>query len=273
MELPSETLMKKPLQGVRVLVTRPKASARAFSEQLRALGAEPIVLPTIQFSPPKDFSQVDQAIAALKECPYDWVIFTSANGVRFFWERFCNLGPEARVFSETQLAAIGPATAQALVERGLKVDFMPKRFLAEEIANGIGDVVRCRILLPRADIARRALTQLLREKGAHVDEVAVYRTLPADEGSAQVHRVKTMLEQGEINVITFTSSSTVRHLLELLEDSSLLENVAVACIGPITAATAQELGLHVDIIAREHTIDGLLQALMEEAKSHAQAQN
>jgi uroporphyrinogen III methyltransferase/synthase len=140
--------------------------------------------------------------------------------------------------------------------------------VAEEIARGIGDVSDCRILLPRADIARKALAQLFRGKGAQVDEVTVYRTRPAETDPAQISRLKAWLEAGKINVVTFTSSSTVRQLLEWIEDASLLEEVTVACIGPITAATARELGLSVEIVAQEHTIDGLLQALLKGMSSH-----
>lgn len=254
--------MTLQLQGKRILVTRAKEQASVLSERLRALGAEPIELPTITIAPLEDFQLLDRAIKLLVDAQYDWIIFTSANGVRFFLERLQVLGHDAQRLSAMKLAAIGPATAEALKKRGLKVHYMPTRYLAEEIAAGIGDVQGKSILLPRADIAPRQLAEALRAKGALVDEVVAYRTLPAD---AQAARPKKLLN--EIDVITFTSASTVRHFAQLLDGPDLvraLSKVKVACIGPITAKAAEELGLKVDILAEEHTIDGLVKAIVRE---------
>ncbi len=260
---------EKPLRGLRVLVTRPEEVAEVLAERLRTLGAFPIVLPTIQFRPPADPRPLDRAIQCLKHKEYNWVIFTSATGVRFFWKRLAAWGHDPQLFSGVKLAAIGPATAQALKERGVCVDYVPPRYVAEEIAAGLGDVTHQKILLPRADIARKAFAQLLLQRGAQVDEIAVYRTEPVKIEEAQMARIKAMLQGAQIDVVAFTSSSTVRHFLGLLEDPSLLKGAIIVCIGPITAATAQELGLKVNIVAREHTIEGLIQATIEEVKAHA----
>jgi uroporphyrinogen III methyltransferase/synthase len=268
MRAPSKRKTSKPLEGLCVLVTRPATGAAALSQRLRALGAHSVLLPTIQFHPPEDFSALDRAVRALRQHQYDWVIFTSAHGVKFFWDRLKARGDDARLLKGAKLAAIGPATARALEERGLHVDYVPRTYVAEEIARGIRDVAHCRILLPRADIARKALAQLLRDQGAQVDEVAVYCTQPAQVDSGRISHIQALLKEGKIDVVTFTSSSTVRQFLEWIEDASLLEDVTVACIGPITAATARELGLSVEIVAQEHTIDGLLQALLKGMSSH-----
>ncbi|MBI1743649.1 uroporphyrinogen-III synthase [Candidatus Acetothermia bacterium] len=250
------------LRGKRVLVTRAREQAAVLAGKLRAIGAEPILLPMVRFTPLQDFAALDRAIQSLME--YDWVIFTSVNGVRFFFERLLALGCGAERLSRAKLGAIGPATAAALAKCGLSVHFVPKRYLAEEIAGGIGDVRGQRILLPRADIARKALAQALRTKGAHVDEVAVYCTLPE---KLSVPDIRQQLQDAKIDVITFTSASTVRNFASVLSDASfsaIVGGVAIACIGPITAKAVEELGLTVHVVAEEHTIDGLLNAIVKE---------
>lgn len=258
-----------PLRGKRILITRAQEQAGALSEQLRALGAKPIVLPLITLAPLEDFSTLDQAIQLLAASHYDWVIFTSVNGVRFFCERLQALGYNALSMKTVKLAAIGPATAEALVQHGLKVNYRPRRYLSEEIAAGIGDVRGQYILWPRANIARKQLAQALRAKGAWVDEVAAYRTRPADAKAAQL---KKLLCDEPIDFITFTSASTVRHFAQLLGGLDLaqaLKVVKVACIGPITARAAQELGIQVLIVAVEHTIEGLVRAIIKEVRRYA----
>lgn len=250
-----------PLRGQRILVTRAKEQAGFLAEKLRSLGAEPLEFPTIAIAPLEDFQLLDHAIQRLTASQYDWTIFTSVNGVRSFFERVRALGYDPHQFSAVKRAAIGPATAAALDRHGLSADYVPQRYLAEEIAAGIGNVRGQRILLPRADIARRYLAEALRAKGAIVEEVASYRTLPAD---SEATRLQTLLCRGEIDLITFTSASTVRHFAQLLDGLDLRQavgNAKIACIGPVTAQAAEALGLEVKILAEEHTIEGLVRAI------------
>lgn len=250
----------RPLFGQRVLVTRTRHQASALSTRLRALGADPIELATIRVAPPNDWTSLDSAIAGLGS--YDWIVFTSANGVGSFWERLDHAGLDARALHGARVAAIGPATAAELQAHGVRPDHVPGEYVAEAVAAGLGDVRSLRILLPRADIARPALADLLRRGGGDVLEVAAYRTLRPDPGPGELRD-----RLAGITVATFTSSSTVRNLAAMARDAGLdlpraLAHATVACIGPITAETARELGLTVGVVAEEYTIDGLVQALV-----------
>ncbi len=250
----------RPLFGLRVLITRPRDKAAQMAARLRDLGADPFIFPTIAIRPPESWAALDEAVVGLST--YDWVIFTSSNGVRFFWDRLMRAGGDARSFAGARLAAIGPVTAQELGARGLRPELVPKQYVAEAILEEIGDVAGKRILVPRADIAGPLLIEGLHAAGAHVDEVTAYRTLPAD--AAKSEDVRSMLSDGEIDILTFTSSSTVRNFVGALEPLPQLSGVAVVgCIGPVTAQTARELGLPVHVTAAEHTVDGLLNALVE----------
>lgn len=248
-----------PLHGRKIIVTRPRAQAQALAERLAALGATPILFPTIRIAPVSDTARLDDAIRALAR--YDWVIFTSVNGVDVFWERMEALGRNVGVFDGTRLAAIGPATAEALEERGANADFIPEEFVAERIAEGLGDVAGLSILLPRAEQARATLADMLREAGADVDEIATYHTLPATP------EMKGLSPLEKADAITFTSSSTVRNFATLAggagEARRITSGICVACIGPITAGTVRELGMQADVVAESYTIDGLLQALVD----------
>lgn len=250
----------RPLFGLRVLVTRPREKAAQTAAQLRELGAEPIIFPTIAIRSPESWKPLDAALEGLPS--YDWVIFTSTNGVRFFWQRLREIGRDARALAGTRLAAIGPVTAQELAKRGLQADLIPDEYVAEALLDYVGPVDGNRILLPRADIARPLLTDGLRAAGAEVNEVTAYRTVPA--ASEDVDQIRRMLTTGEIDILTFTSSSTVSNFVLSLEPlPELSQGTTVACIGPITAQTAEESGLPVHVSAREHTVEGLLNALVE----------
>ena len=247
----------RPLQDLRVVVTRASHQASQFADRLRQAGATPILFPTIRIVPFDDSRQLDTAIQALQD--YDWVIFTSVNGVEIFWARVQALHLDAALLDGVHVSAIGPATAGALKQFGVQPDFVPDEFIAERVAEGLGDVCGQKILLPRAELARAALAELLREGGAQVDEIPTYRTVQA----ATDPQARAGLDSAD--VITFTSSSTVRNFVALVggtrQAASLASNALIACIGPITAATVREMGMEPHIIAEDYTIDGLLSAL------------
>ncbi|MQL51016.1 uroporphyrinogen-III C-methyltransferase [Desulfofundulus thermobenzoicus] len=256
---------KKPLFGKRVLVTRSREQASELSRIIEDLGGEALEFPTIAIMEPESYAPLDAAIERLGS--YRWVIFTSVNGVHFFFRRLRQRGRDVRDLHGANLCAIGPQTRQALERFALQVTHMPDEYRAERIVAGLGEQINPgdRVLLPRADIARKALAEALRDLGAVVEEVVAYRTVPAG-GNARL--IRELLAEGRIHVVTFTSSSTVRNFVQLLQEPHLprlLEKTMVACIGPITARTAREMGLPVHVQAREYTIAGLVQAILEAA--------
>ena len=253
------------LEGVKILVTRPQEQNLLLSTKLHNLGATTIELPTITILPPNSTDRLDESM--LRILHYDWVIFTSVHGVRFFSQRLEALGEPFDKLKQVKVAAIGPATAAALERLGKKPDYVPTEYLSEKIAVGLGDVKGKRILLPRADIASKKLPELLRQRGAKVEEVVAYRTVIPEDLSAD--RLKSVLNQG-IDVVTFTSPSTVRNLARIVganELEVLLKGVKVACIGPVTAEATQKLGIHADIVARTHTIDDLVEAIENDIRT------
>jgi len=253
------------LHGKRIAVTRAEEQSAGLLARLGALGATAVACPAIAFAPPADFAALDAAIARLEQ--YDWLIVTSANGVRALLERMAALGRGSVELAHLTIGAIGPATAEALAERGLYAGFVPSAYVAESILAEIGDLAGKRILLPRADIARATLAVGLRAMGATVDEIAAYRTVPGPGARALAGELRAKT----LDAITFTSSSTVRYLLDGLEQAGisraeacmLLNATAVVCIGPITAATASEQGLRVDAVAQEYTAEGVVAALID----------
>jgi uroporphyrinogen III methyltransferase/synthase len=260
-----QTAPLQSLAGVRVLITRPVAENRLLSAKLRALGAATVELPTIAILPPADKRLLDQSVRRLSE--YDWVVFTSVHGVRFFSKRMAALGEPVRMLRRVKVAAIGPATAAALEKLCRKPDYVPGEFLSEQIAKGLGDVDGKRILLPRADIASGKLPALLRKRGAIVEEVVAYRTVIPDDLSW--HRLHSILKEG-VDVVAFTSPSTVQNLARVAGASrleALLKGVKVACIGPVTAGATKALGVHVDIVAPNHTINDLVEAIVNEIRT------
>ncbi|MAF86123.1 MAG: uroporphyrinogen-III C-methyltransferase [Dehalococcoidales bacterium] len=251
----------RPLFGKRILVTRSRHQVSTLSQLLAERGAEPIELPAIDIQPVADSRELDEAIANLKR--YHWIVFTSINGVAAFWQRLKNLKLDSRAMCGLQIGAIGPATAEALAVRGVTSDYVPETYTTEGILAGLGyrDIAGQRFLLPRADKADNELVQGIHKLGAEAHEVAVYHTVPANESIAEAKR---MLIAGEIDVITFTSSSTVTNLVAAFQDEPLPVNQAkIACIGPKTAVAATRAGLEVDILAGEQTIPGLVGALEE----------
>lgn len=244
------------LTGKRILVTRARKQAADLCDALAAEGALPIPFATIEISSLKDFTRIDAALADLAAGHYAWVIFTSVNGVKACFERLQHLGLGDQSFAAAHVAAIGPSTAGMLQRRDVTVDFIPEEYIAERILDGLGDVSGKRILLLRAEIARPALAQALAQAGAIVDEVPVYHTIQPTPDPLGLQA----LREG-VDVITFTSSSTVHNFVSLAGDRS--GPALIACIGPITAQTAQDLGMPVHIVASEYTIPGLVQAMKD----------
>ena len=246
------------LEGLRIVVTRPRDQAAEMLEQIEGLGGEPVLIPAIEIDFPSENQPLDRSLQKL-DC-YDWVVFTSVNGVKAVWDRMARL--ELNAFPDgIRIAAIGPKTAQELEQKGVETDFMPAEYRAEAVFPGLGEVEGRRVLLPRAEIARPALAELIQEAGGIAHEVAAYHTLPGklEEKAAQ------RLAQG-VDWLTFTSSSTVRNFIKLVEKAGLnplqLPGAPhVACIGPITAGTAEEKGYAVQVSAEEYTVEGLLGSL------------
>jgi uroporphyrinogen-III synthase len=254
-----------PLSGKTIAITRPGEQADGVMGRLRALGANPVSTPTIAIVPPEDFQRLDLAIGNLSA--YDWLLLTSVNGVRVLRERFAALGIDPAELGALKIGAIGPATAAALEAGGFRVAFVPTSYRAESILTEIGEVGGQRMLLPRAELARPLLARGLGALGAEVDEIAAYRTVPGPG----IGELAALLRAHRVDAITFTSSSTVRffqqgmlHTGETPQTiATLLASPVVAvCIGPVTAATARELGLRVDVVAEAYTIDGLVTALV-----------
>jgi uroporphyrinogen III methyltransferase / synthase len=248
---------KRPLSGKRVVVTRTRKQASVLSSNLRALGADVLELPTIRIEPPSDLRAFAELVQDAHT--YDWIVFTSANGVEAFFEIFFKLYDDAREIGGVRIATIGPATAQRVKDFHLHVDLQPDEFIAEAVVREFrkqGDVENLRILLVRAEKARDVLPKELSTLGAIVDEAFAYRTVPETRDITGARR--QLLEQGA-DLITFTSSSTVENFLAL--GLPWPKGMQIASIGPITSKTARDCGLKIDIEARRHDIDGLLEAI------------
>jgi len=251
---------------MKVLITRPRSQADSFAEALAEAGFEPVFFPVIEIRPVEENPALDQAIDKLG-C-YDWVVFTSVNGVEAFFERLMQSKKPieiATMFSAVKTAAIGPKTAGALQRYGIRPDFIPQKYVAEAILPGLGDLHGRWVLLPRAEIARKALPDAISTAGGVVHEIAVYQTLPAQADPLGL----AALESG-VNVVTFTSSSTVENFVELVrlagfDPLHLPGRPKIACIGPITQQTAQELGFIEVMVAEEYTSEGLVQLLRKNA--------
>lgn len=247
------------LYGKRIVVTRPRAQSAEFVAALRAVGARPVPFPVIEIGPAADTTALDRALEKLA-C-YDWLILTSVNGVDALWQRILALGISG-VPREVRVAAIGPKTAAALRHRGMEPDFVPEEYIAEAILPGLGDLNGRWVLLPRADLARPALAEAIQASGGVAHEIAAYHTLPAEPDPEGLNALRA-----GVDVVTFTSSSTVRNFAALMDRSGLDAHCLpgdpiYACIGPITAATAKEEGFPVAIIADEYTTHGLREALL-----------
>ena len=257
----------RPLFGRRVLVTRAQEQAAELVDRLAALGAEPIEAPTIRIVPPDDHGPLDAACAAVDS--FDWIVLTSVNGVESFMRRLLAGPRDVRSLSGVKLCAIGPATAARLERYGLKVDLMPDEHRAEAVFDALreaDDLAGRRVLLPRADLAREALARALREAGADVTEATAYRTvLDGSVPGGGPDPYKLLLDQA-LDVVTFTSASTVRNFVRILGTgpaADLLGTTCVAAIGPVTAAAAKQLGIETRIMPPTYTIPALVDAIAD----------
>ncbi len=257
----------RPLHGRCIVVTRPRHQANSFARGIEELGGEVVEFPTIEIVPPKSYSPLDRAIGKIEG--YDWIIFTSVNGVRQFVDRVGRLGRSIRDLKGIRIAAIGPATAKGLESNNLKADLVPGEYRAEAILQALRpeELRGKRVLLPRAAAARDVLPKTLREWGAETDVIEAYRAVLPKSDAVWL---RALLLERKVDVVTFTSSSTVINFAKFFpgEDvRDLLDKAAVACIGPITQNTAEEKGIRVDIVPREYTVGGLTQAIVDYFKS------
>ena len=256
----------KPLFGKRIVVTRAREQASGFLQELASLGADCIQFPTIEIIPPDSWEPMDKAISDLES--YQWLLFTSVNGVKYFLQRLHFLKKDVRDLKGIKIGAIGPKTADQWHQLGIKPDLIPDEYRAEAVVESFKkwDTQGVRILVPRAAKAREILPDQLRKMGAQVDVVDAYKTVsPTDDTTG----VRDMLEKGTIDMVTFTSSSTVTNFVNMFgsEKERLtdewMKRVKIACIGPITADTAREQGFSVDLMPSDYTIEALTRAITD----------
>ncbi|MDQ3983309.1 MAG: uroporphyrinogen-III synthase [Actinomycetota bacterium] len=246
---------KKPLFGLRVVVTRAGGQSGKLTAQLEALGAAVVEMPVISIRDPASWHELDQSIRLLDEGFFKWVIFTSANAVEKVFARLEHASLDARAFGRVRVAAVGSSTAGLLAQRGIRADLVPAEFTGASVAKALGRGSG-RILLPRVQGAPEDLVDALSGAGWNVREVVAYRNVPARKDSLGA----AVVESGRYDVVTFTSASTVRSFVALAGTAA---GRGVACIGPVTAEAARESGLTVDVVSGEHTVEGLVRALVE----------
>lgn len=257
----------RPLFGRRIVVTRPREQAIDLIERLEGLGATVIEAPMIHIAPPDDYEPLDQACAEAGK--FDWIVFASPNGVDYFMRRL-QAGPgDLRELKGVRLCAIGPGTGERLTRYGIRVDLMPSECRVDALVTalrGTGSLKGARILLPRADIGRDVLAGELRRSGAEVREVTAYRMLLVDAESHEGPDVYRMLLDKQVDVVTFTSASTVKAFVQLYgaePAADLLNSTIVAAVGPVTAEAAEQYNIHSTIVPQEYTIPGLVQAIVD----------
>jgi uroporphyrinogen III methyltransferase / synthase len=251
------------LRGKRILITRARTQALTLVQGIEALGGDVVEFPTIEIRPPTSYGPLDEAIQQIKS--YDWLIFTSVNGVERFLGRFEKLEKSLANLAGIKIAAIGPETAKSLEAAGIPPGLVPQRYQAEGILETLaGETLRGKkVLIPRAAKARDILPETLRRQGAQVDVVVAYQTVLPQVDVPALCRV---LSEGGIDMVTFTSSSTASNFAVMLSGQDLpriLARIAIACIGPITKKTVEDLGLRADVVAAEFTIPGLVSAIAD----------
>jgi uroporphyrinogen-III synthase len=262
----------QPLEGTRILVGRARHQAGSLSVELRKLGASVVEIPFIEIRNPRSFKPLDGAMKNL--AAYEWLILTSVNGVEAMWTRLAKLRLTKRWLQHLKIAAIGPATKKAIEKHGVKVQVVPEEYVAESVVKSLkGEVRGKRVLLVRAKVARDVIPSELRKAGAQVDVIEAYETVVPKSSRTQL-RAALGNSKGRPDVITFTSSSTVKNFVTLLSATRAgakkrpanLEGITLASIGPVTSGTLRELHLGVDVEAREYTIPGLIAAIVAQAR-------
>ncbi|MGM7702207.1 uroporphyrinogen-III synthase [Pseudalkalibacillus sp. Hm43] len=249
---------EKPLSGQKILITRSEEQALPFVRSIEKKGGEALVIPLLSFQSPNDPKMIKQAVQKLHS--YQWVIFTSQNAVRFFMESLEEAGQPIERLHTCKVAAIGKKTLERLEAYGVNVDFYPSEFVAEQFAKEFIEWIQPgeKILLPHGNLARTTIRDELLENGYEVDAVITYETVADTYRKAELREAIT---NASVDIVTFTSSSTVHFFFELLGDGTALEGCLTACIGPITAETLEQYAITPDIIAEEYTIDGLVQSI------------
>ena len=263
---------ERPLFGTRIVVTRSREQAGEFVDRLHDLGATVVEAPSIEIEPLDDYDEIDRAIAGIGQ--YHWLVLTSVNGVDHFMRRALSRVRDIRDLHGPRICAVGPATAERLQRLHLRVDVMPEEDRAEGVLEALkatGSLEGLRILLPRADIAREALPEELRHVGAVVDDIAAYRTVRAQWGQEGQPDIYKQLLEREVDIVTFTSASSVRHFVTNLGEeqaADLLQQVSVASIGPVTAEAAQQLGVATSIMPNApYTIASLVDAIVAHVRT------
>lgn len=275
---------RRPLLGLKVLNTRPKAiSGRdALAERLESLGAQVLEMPAIKITPLAEHQELDRALEKIASAyqswmqggsnnasyhpAYDWILFTSANAVHYFLERLFSLGYDPRILAGARIGAVGKATAAKISEYHLAVDFMPSRFTGAAWAAEVKDIDGKTVLLPRSEIGTEEIVLGLEARGARVEAVSVYSVQPCKVDQA----ILDQLSEGGVEVIVFFSPSAVRSTIQQLVDAfdderayAILQRCTIACVGPVTSRAAREAGLRVDLMAQEFTVEGLAEALTQ----------
>ena len=256
------TRTDKLLTGRRIVVTRPLTQSRGFAETLERYGADVVLFPTIETVPVASYARLDVALEHIEQ--YHWLLFTSVNGVKYFVERLQTRNTPLEAFRHLRIATIGPETARAVTALSLQVHAVPEEYRAEALVNVLGEVRGQRILLPRAAEAREVLPKELQALGAQVDEIPVYETRRPQ--TAETDKLRELLSTAKIDMVTFTSSSTVRNFVAAFAGenlSQLLVKTRIGCIGPITADTVREHGLPVTVQSSIYTIPGFTEAIVE----------
>ncbi len=250
---------KKPLFGKGIVITRPEVQSEEFAALLRDEGARVVSFPTIRIVQPEDYGDLDQAITNIEK--YQWIVFTSANGVRSFFERFCKLRNDIRDLKGIQICTIGPATRARVEEYNIRVDMVPQEYVSDAVVEAFRDmdIAAANILLPRAEIAGDTIPNGLSGLGAQVDVATAYRTVSSGEDGEVI---KELMDSGKIDVITFTSPSTVINFIDIIgKETTIPNHIKIACIGPVTEDACRRTGLGVDIVQGPYSIPGLVDAI------------
>jgi uroporphyrinogen III methyltransferase/synthase len=254
---------KKPMFGQRILVTRERTDG---FERLEDMGAEIIEFPTIEIAEPESWGALDECIKNIgKGDYYEWIIFTSANGVRYFFRRLMDLAGDVRDLKGIRICAVGVKTASEINKSGIRVDMVPGEFNAEGLIKSfteMGGIKGKRFLMPRAEAGREVLPEKIRELGGRIDVPPAYRALKPE---LRGKRIKRFLKEGKITIATFTSGATFKNLMEIMGDDAeaLLKGVSIAAIGPVTKKTIEKAGLKVDIMPVEATIEAMVEEIIK----------